>query len=179
MAEFRDVIDFPGYKVNDVGRVLTSKVCGWLGRVGPWREKATTRHTKTGHLYVNLYRDGKAYHRFVHQLVLEAFVGPRPPGMQCRHHDGNPGNNALDNLAWGTPAQNVADAIRHGTAYCLNPNWGPKCRGETVGTSKLTESQVREIRASDETYAALAKRHGISKSNVKMIRTRRSWAWLK
>lgn len=45
----------------------------------------------------------------MHRLVLEAFVGPCPDGMECRHIDGNPANNRLDNLAWGTPQENAAD----------------------------------------------------------------------
>lgn len=51
----------------------------------------------------------------VHTLVLTAFDGPRPDGLECRHLDGNPDNNWLSNLRWGTPSQNTHDAVRHGT----------------------------------------------------------------
>lgn len=47
-------------------------------------------------------------------MVLRAFVGEPPAGHECRHLDGDRQNNALDNLAWGTRAENVADTIRHG-----------------------------------------------------------------
>jgi len=47
-------------------------------------------------------------------LVLETFVGPRPRGMWALHHDDDEWNNAVDNLYWGTPKQNVADAVRNG-----------------------------------------------------------------
>jgi hypothetical protein len=29
---------------------------------------------------------------------LEAFVGPRPPGLVCCHEDGDPANNRVENL---------------------------------------------------------------------------------
>lgn len=51
----------------------------------------------------------------VHRLMLEAFVGPCPPGMQCRHLNGDRADNCLENLIWGTPKENQADRITHGT----------------------------------------------------------------
>lgn len=51
--------------------------------------------------------------RTVHSLVLEAFVGPCPPGMEARHRDDDPTNNALENLVWGSRSQNSDDAIRN------------------------------------------------------------------
>lgn len=53
--------------------------------------------------------------RLVHQLVAEAFRGPRPEGMETRHLDGDMANNRADNLVYGTHADNVRDSIAHGT----------------------------------------------------------------
>lgn len=50
----------------------------------------------------------------IHTLVCEAWYGPRPDGMVCRHLDGNPTNNTPDNLRWGTPKENSQDTLRHG-----------------------------------------------------------------
>lgn len=55
--------------------------------------------------------------RYVHRLVLEAFVGPCPPGMECRHLNGDSGDNHLRNLQWGTPSENQFDKVRHGTHH--------------------------------------------------------------
>lgn len=52
--------------------------------------------------------------RLVHGLVLAAFVGPRPPGFEVLHWDGNPANNCLANLRWGSHRENIADLMRHG-----------------------------------------------------------------
>jgi hypothetical protein len=51
----------------------------------------------------------------VHSLVILAFVGPRPDGEQVRHLNGNPADNRLTNLAYGTQSQNQQDSLRHGT----------------------------------------------------------------
>lgn len=64
--------------------------------------------------YLTVRVDGKT--RRVHRLVMLAFVGPRPPGLQIRHLDGNNQHNDLSNLKYGTPAENAADKIRHGTS---------------------------------------------------------------
>ena len=50
----------------------------------------------------------------VHRLVLLAFVGERPAHLVSRHLDGNPQNNALTNLVYGTESENVQDTLRHG-----------------------------------------------------------------
>jgi len=82
--------------------------------------------------WVTLTRDGKQKPREVHKIVMEAFVGPCPAGMEVRHLDGNPGNNcwapgdeaetvaAGGNLIYGTHAQNMQDKRRHGTNWQLN-----------------------------------------------------------
>jgi len=69
--------------------------------------------TEKGYLRVYLYRGTSVERVRVHTAVLRAFVGPRPAGMVTRHLDGNPANNHLSNLAWGTPAENEADKKMH------------------------------------------------------------------
>lgn len=55
--------------------------------------------------------------RSVHQLVLEAFVGPRPEGMYGLHWDDDKNNNRLANLRWATPSENMMDQVRNGMHY--------------------------------------------------------------
>ena len=86
-------------------------------------------HPIGGHHLITLTRDGRQEQFGLHQLVMLAFAGPCPPGMEVRHLDGNPANNhwapgneeetkaAGGNLFYGTHAQNMADMAEHGS--CL------------------------------------------------------------
>lgn len=73
-------------------------------------------------------------------------------------------------LRWATRKENEQDRILHGTAQ----------RGEKVNTSKLSETQVREIRRLSETMwpGELAKKFGVTKTTIWMIANRKSWQWL-
>jgi hypothetical protein len=59
---------------------------------------------KSGHLSVAI---GKGNSRQVHQLVLEAFVGPCPEGYEVLHLNHEPSDNRLVNLKYGTRSENV------------------------------------------------------------------------
>lgn len=119
---YRDVVGFPGYRVGDDGSVWTNH--HWNGRSpspGAWRPLKLKRH-RHGYPAVILSRDGRPSTRLVHRLVMEAFVGPRPPGLVCCHNDGNPANNHLSNLRYDTPSANQRDRALHGTAQLGSEN---------------------------------------------------------
>lgn len=101
----------------------------------------------------------------VHRLVLETFVGLRPKGCEARHLNGDPADNRLRNLCWGTRAENYVDRVKHGRATL----------GERNPAAKLTAVQVAEIRSSAETQRALSVRLGLSQATVSNIRTRKTW----
>jgi hypothetical protein len=84
------------------GRYLSKKK-GRALRPGP---------SNFGHMSVVL---GKHNTHFVHKLVLLAFVGPAPDKHECCHSNGDPADNRLENLRWGTRSENIKDAVRHGT----------------------------------------------------------------
>lgn len=90
-----------------------------------------------GYLRVSLYNGGKSEKkRQVQGIVLTAFAGPRPAGMDCCHNDGNPGNNKLENLRWDTRKNNMADAKKHGSivkgATHFNSKWSKEDREEII-----------------------------------------------
>ncbi len=141
---YRDVLSFPGYRVGSDGSVWSCwKQVGVKGRVGKasimseeWHQLAPL-NGQHGYPCVRIKQGVKIKHMRIHRLVLDSFVGPRPLKMLCRHLDGNPANNALENLCWGTYQQNAEDAMRHGRV--------PK--GEAHHNAILTEDGVRAIRA--------------------------------
>ena len=149
-VSFRDVPGWPGYVVGSNGSV-------WSCRVNrkPWIDPACWHELKpvrfsNDYRMVCLHDHSRSWQVQVHRLVLLAFRGPCPDGWQTRHLDGDRGNNRLENLAWGTRAENYADRARHGR----------EARGERVGTSRLTEATVREIR---RLYAAGATKRGLGR----------------
>ena len=105
------------YEVSDHGRVrgldrmVRSKADGTRFHRG---KPLSPDVAKSGHLAVCLYKEGKAKRVFVHVLVLEAFVKPRPSGMVTCHNDSNPQNNYVGNLRWDTQAENIRDTSRAG-----------------------------------------------------------------
>jgi hypothetical protein len=58
--------------------------------------------------------EGRRRTTAVHHLVLEAFVGPRPPGHIGCHRNDVPDDNRPSNLYWGTVADNQRDITRNG-----------------------------------------------------------------
>jgi hypothetical protein len=52
----------------------------------------------------------------VHQLMALTYLGP-PMGREVRHRNGHSLTNRLDNLEYGTRAQNAQDMVRHGTQW--------------------------------------------------------------
>lgn len=121
--EWRPIPGYEGiYQVSNLGRVRSLDRRTWNPRGrGFWAslkgQDLRAVSLPTGHLYVKLLRDGQASQRQIHRLVLEAFVGPCPDGLEACHGDGDPTNNALPNLRWDTRSANLRDAVRHGTHH--------------------------------------------------------------
>lgn len=107
----------PGYFVSELGIVYGP---GSMGR-REYHELHSYANDKYGHQVVDLYINGKIRHRYVAVLVAEAFI-PNPNNYpEVCHKDGNPYNNHVSNLKWGSHADNMRDAIRHGTFHYFTP----------------------------------------------------------
>lgn len=145
---------FPGYFVTTRGRILSEKR-------GERRELEPLVNHKD-HCRVQLYRNGRSERPFIHRLVLAAFDGPGRDRQAC-HLDGDPTNNALWNLRWGSQIDNWDDSKRHETHRRYH---------------KLTEAQVAEIREASsrgESAYAISRVVGVSDTQVRNIITGRQW----
>lgn len=117
------------YEVSDSGRVrslerVVPMTNHWTGEViqRPVRARMLrvfTVVTRNGRTYnaVTLSNRNQRKRVFVHHLVLEAFVGPRPAGLECCHLDDDGENNLLSNLRWDTKSANIRDQVRNGRHY--------------------------------------------------------------
>ncbi|WP_067496874.1 NUMOD4 motif-containing HNH endonuclease [Nocardia ignorata] len=119
--EWRPVVGWERlYEVSDKGRVRSlDRIVSHVGNFsGEWHVRSRILRedvVRDGHHRVCLSRDGLTTTVQVHVLVATHFIGPAPAGAVCRHLDGDPGNNVVDNLAWGTVSDNQKDAVGHGT----------------------------------------------------------------
>lgn len=160
---------YEGYYVDAKGNVWSTR---------KWKDKTphklATFLNRGGYLHVYI-QTPKRKHICVHVLVCVAFHGEKPTEKhQVRHFDGDKANNSEKNLLWGTSAEDAADRKRHGrevTAINAKAS-GYLRRGCKNSQSKLTETQVRDIRklrSAGLTGRKLAQMFGMHNSNIYKI----------
>jgi hypothetical protein len=94
---------WPGYQISSSAEVISFRQSA-KGKVLKQRPDGAT-----GYLQVTLRRDGKTYTRRVHTLMALTFIGPRPPGMEVCHYDGDKLNSNLWNLDYDTHQRNASE----------------------------------------------------------------------
>ena len=110
---WRPVARHPNYEVSSLGRVRSLPRWVFCGNDSyRWYEGRILRPTYANHGYPSVKIAGKTL--LVHSLVAEAFIGPRPQGMDIRHLDGDRRNPNVSNLRYGTRAENCQDTMLHG-----------------------------------------------------------------
>lgn len=159
---------YDSYYITTRGRVLSCKT--HLRFLEPYN--------RNGYRAVSLISNGgKARSEYVHRLACMAFLNTATSiedGIVCRHLDGNPENNRLENLAVGTFRDNAADRDKHGRT----------ARGEKHGMSKMNARRVKMMRLlwdnRDDmpfsiTYKTLGAMFGLSATPVKAIVCKETW----
>ena len=167
--------DIPGYEgkyqASNMGRIksLSRKVRGrnWMSGKEFWRTIPECilrpgRYTRFGHVSVVLGHGtpGKP----VHQLVLRTFVGEPPEGMEVLHINGDPTDNRLENLRYGTRSENIRDTyVQH------------------RGCNKLSDDEVVFIKfalMNGFPASQLADEFGVSTSSIYAIKTGERYRWV-
>jgi hypothetical protein len=148
---WREIPGFDKYYVSSKGDILskckTTPII--LSPIKSW----------DGHLYVWLYRNNQKFKMYVHRAVLMAWVRMPKEGEDTRHLNGNPQDNRIQNLTWGTRRENIDDMKRHGTLRF----------GERSATHKLTEKDVIEIRKKikNHTTRELGREYSVSHTTIR------------
>lgn len=119
---------------------------------------------KSGHVSVVLGHG--AHGSQVHQLIMLTFVGPVPEGCEVCHNDGNPANNALNNLRYDTRSENILDEYRAGRIP----------RGKT---HPATVKEIRKRLKNGEPGCVIARDVGLSETQISRIKLGKVYAWLK
>lgn len=137
------------------GKPFARRIKGQILRPG--------RFCKNGHISVVLGHGAAGSP--VHQLIMRTFVGMAPAGCEVRHKNGNPRDNRLCNLEYGTRTENILDVYYQGKAW-----------------RKLDIEDVAQIRFglfSGIQGSELAKMYRISESSISKIKLGRTFSWLK
>lgn len=168
--------DIPGYEgeyqVSDQGRVRSlGRYVRTVSRHGTEAE----RYARGQVLKLQKHSAGYAHVRLssatltVHTLVLAAFKGPCPKGMEIAHNNGRKKCNKLFNLRYDFHKNNLKDMILHKTIQ----------RGIKNPSVKLTREQVKQIRTAREiTQRELSGMFGVSQSHISRLVTRKQWSYL-
>ena len=169
--------DIPGYEglyqVSNLGRVKSlphwiqrrNVLTGGVSKVLTPEKILKPQPQKSGHLDVKLGTHPAKHHR-IHRLVMLAFCGPCPPGMEVCHNDSDPTNNRLDNLRYDTRSGNKVDSVKI-----------LRCPSQ-----KLDPEQVLRIRgmiANGDGTTKIADTFGVTTPTICSIKYGRSWTWLK
>ena len=101
---WKDVVGYEGlYQVSNKGRVKSLHI----------QEKVLCNLDSGYYNTINLFKDGKGKHYYVHRLVAQAFI-PNPNNYpQINHKDENHYNNNVENLEWCTSKYNCNYGTRN------------------------------------------------------------------
>lgn len=150
---------FGSYEASNLGRVRSVERIASDGR--KLRGKVLRPSSqRSGHRGVSLSKGGRVVKRRVHVLVLQSFKGFAPAGQETRHRNGDPADNRLANLCYGTRRQNALDMYSTG-----------KRAGERSHFAKLSDARARRLyrlRGVVSSRVAAA-RYGISSSYVRQL----------
>jgi hypothetical protein len=151
-SNLKPIPSFPGFHADPRGRI-------WSTRRGKPKLIRQRNSHGDGWYRVNIEgADGKVKFRTTASLILEAFAGPRPTGCIPFHRDGDPGNDAADNLVWRTRGEVVSQRHR----LDLNSS---KVDALVAGLADL----VRRLR-NDEAVTTIARAHKVNRCTVERIR---------
>lgn len=174
---WKDIFSYEGkYQISSLGRVKS------LPRTGRLQVKILKPHFKKGgYLEVSLSKNSSPRYCLISRLVAQAFI-PNPQNkLYINHKNGVKKNNTTLNLEWCTFQENEAHAIKLGLK---GPLYQGYAKGEQVGTSKLLEKQVIEIRKLKFknpllTQSELSERFKVSQSQIGRILRKQRWQHLR
>lgn len=125
MEEWRDIKDYPLYKISNLGRVkrlsyereIYRPDTGWY--LICHKEKILKPYkNKHGYTSAKIYNGSGYSNRLTHRLVAEAFIDNPLNKPTVNHIDGIKDNNKLNNLEWSTDKEQS----EHANLYKLVPD---------------------------------------------------------
>lgn len=171
--EWRAIPSCEGYEASNLGNIRTNKPINRHAKSRAYRDIKTHPIPKPdGYLTFGPCNNGVPRMALVHRLVLEAFVGYCPDGMEACHYDGNKQNNTIENLRWDTRKANTQDSFRLGAHHFA------KFSGENHPTAKLKHvevAKIREMLSDNRTLVEIAAKFNVSPKSIWNIKMGRTW----
>ena len=173
LYKIKPIEDFEGYWIDTSGGV-------WSQRWARTRQYCGLREKKklnasiawSGHLFVRLRKNNKYYIFRVHRLVAQAFI-ENPENKPCVCHiDGNPKNNLVNNLYWGSRKDNSQDMVRHGRSNRGVRNPMAKLNNEKIKLIKLLYKMF------DWKQSKISKLFNIDRSEISRIVNDIRWNYI-
>lgn len=164
---WRKVVGFEGfYEVSDLGRIRS------LARMTPAGARGgrilKPMKSGRGYLAVTLCLEGLKGRDYVHRIVLTAFRGPCPEGMEARHFpDFHKTNNRLANLSWATSSVNAQDRDQHGEKH------------PSAKFCRVDVERIFDLKRSGCSQQAIGDWLGMAQTNVGLILRGKRWAHLR
>ena len=165
--EWRPIPGWEGrYEVSTLGRVrsLPRTYRATFGLVTTKIRVLRPSEEKNG--YRSIHLNPGNVRKSIHSVVAEAFYGPRPPGHDILHLNGNRADNRLENLRYGTRSENHRDCYNYGSRQ---------------GPGKLYREQVFEIRkllAQGVMQKEIAAKYGVNPSAIRDIKSGAHFGYL-
>jgi hypothetical protein len=164
MENWVDVLGLEDYyQISDLGNIKSKERIGITnygkrtyggGLIKPFI-------STVGYPAVNLTYKGYRKQFHIHKLVLEAFIGKAPIGMEGCHNNGIKTDCKLSNLRWDTRKNNHKDQKIHGTKA-------------KVG-KKINQELANEIKELDEKVCQIAKKYNLSVIQIWRIKNNKAW----
>jgi hypothetical protein len=169
--EWRVVPGFDGwYEVSSTGRVRSWRLTRYREARRDQPRVLRGAYTALGYHLVKLTHPVfGAMDVGVHQMVLAAFVGPRPELMVCDHINATPSDNRVENLRWVTSAENHRHSVALGRS---TGRVGPR------SFSPLDAAKVRamrERRREGASLKTLAEAFDVSTTTVSKVVNHLIW----
>jgi hypothetical protein len=167
---------YPDYRVGTDGSAWSQRPNYPCLSPKPWKRLKFRLVSKGKYRDVTVCNDSGQAGVMIHRVVLGAFLGDCPTGMEGCHNNGNSHDNRISNLRWDTRVRNHADKKKHGTHSVSRL---PRNQGSRHGLSKLTESDVAEMRRIKAEHGTSARqiafKFGVSPSLAQLILNGKRW----